>query len=96
MHDFRCTEAADMYFDEMAERTRYLKENTKGVEEMCAIMEDLRIESEQRGKQLGAQEKAIMTAKNMIAKGLGTLEDIAEVTGLSIETVRELAGQRTA
>ena len=35
MHDFNCTEADDMNFDLMAERTRYLKENPEGVNEMC-------------------------------------------------------------
>lgn len=45
MHDFNCTDAEDMYFDLMAEKTRYLKENPKGVNEMCKVMEDLRNES---------------------------------------------------
>ena len=39
MHDFNCTEADDMNFDLMAERTRYLKENPKGVQEMCKAMD---------------------------------------------------------
>ncbi|MBF0578949.1 hypothetical protein IM774_03905 [Erysipelotrichaceae bacterium RD49] len=30
LHDFFCFDAADMYFDLMAEGTRYLKENSKG------------------------------------------------------------------
>ena len=55
-------------------------------------MEELKKESEQRGE----HKRAIMDAQNMIAKGLGSFEDIAEVTGLSIETVRELAGKKTA
>ena len=92
MHDFRCENADDMYNKLMAEKTRYLKDDPKGVKEMCAIMEDLRKESEERG----AYERAIKDAWNMLSKGLGSLEDIAEVTGLSIEKVRELAGQRTA
>ena len=92
MHDFRCENADDMYNKLMAEKTRYLKDDPKGVKEMCAIMEDLRKESEERG----AYERAIKDARNMLSKGLGSLEDIAEVTGLSIEKVRELAGQRTA
>ena len=45
MHDFNCTQAADMNFELMAERTRYLKENPKGVQEMCKMMEDMRKES---------------------------------------------------
>lgn len=32
MHDFNCTDPNDMHFLEMAERTRYLKENPKGGE----------------------------------------------------------------
>lgn len=44
MHDFNCTNASDMYFDLLAEKTRYLKENPKGVSEMCKVMEDLRNE----------------------------------------------------
>lgn len=35
MHDFNCTQASDMNFELMADRTRYLKENPKGVSEMC-------------------------------------------------------------
>ena len=42
MHDFNCTQASDMNFELMAERTRYLKEDPKGVSEMCRIMEDMR------------------------------------------------------
>lgn len=45
MHDFNCTRADDMNFELMAERTRYLKENPKGVQEMCKVMEDMRNET---------------------------------------------------
>lgn len=45
MHDFNCIQASDMNFELMADRTRYLKENPKGVNEMCRIMEDMRNES---------------------------------------------------
>ncbi len=45
MHDFNCTQADDMNFALMAERTRYLKENPKRVQEMCKAMEDMRNET---------------------------------------------------
>ena len=45
MHDFNCTQASDMNFELMADWTRYLKENPKGVNEMCHIMVDMRNES---------------------------------------------------
>ncbi len=37
-----------MNFDLMAERTRYLKENPKGVSEMCKAMEEMRNEAVER------------------------------------------------
>lgn len=45
MHDFNCTNADDMNYDIMAERTRYLKENPKGVNEMCKALEEMRNET---------------------------------------------------
>lgn len=48
MHDFNCTEADDMNFDLIAERTRYLKENPEGVNEMCKVLEDMRNEAVER------------------------------------------------
>lgn len=30
MHDFNCADAEDMYFELMAERTEYLKNNSEG------------------------------------------------------------------
>lgn len=45
MHDFNCTDADDMHYDLMADRTRYLKENPEGVRIMCKAMEDMRNET---------------------------------------------------
>lgn len=60
MHDFNCTSADEMNFELLAERTRYLKENPKGVSEMCKVMEDLRVESYTEGR----EEQARMMAQN--------------------------------
>ena len=90
MHDFNCTQASDMNFELMADRTRYLKENPKGVSEMCRIMEDMRKESLQEG----VKEGAISTAKKMLADGLIALEKISEFVGLSIDEIKKIeAGQ---
>ena len=40
MHDFNCHDAEDMNYALIADRTRYLKENPKGVTDMCKSMED--------------------------------------------------------
>ena len=45
MHDFRCADPDKMHYGEMADRTRYLKENPKGVSQMCKILEDMRDET---------------------------------------------------
>ena len=92
MHDFNCTRADDMNFELMAERTRYLKENPKGVNEMCRIMEDMRNESLKEG----IKEGAINTAKRMLADGMLTLEKIAEYAGLPLDEVKKLKAERTA
>ena len=57
MHDFNCTSADDMNFDILAEKPRYLKENPKGVSEMCKVMEDLRDESYAEVMQRGGKNR---------------------------------------
>ena len=82
MHDFNCTDADEMNFELMAERTRYLKEDPKGVSEMCKVIEDMRTQER--------REAMIDTAKRMIADGILTLEKIAEYAGLSLDEVKDL------
>jgi hypothetical protein len=84
MHDFNCTQAADMNFELMANRTRYLKENPKGVSEMCKIMEDMRSES--------LKEVAL----RMLSAGKYALEEIANISGLSLDEVKKLKAEQTA
>lgn len=79
MHDFNCTDADDMNYKLMAERTRYLKENLEGVRYMCRIMEEMR------------EEKAADIAKNLLALGTLTYEQIAKATELTLEKIQELA-----
>ena len=88
MHDFCCTKAEDMHFALMAERTRYLKENPKGVSNMCKVMEDLRVESFAEGREEGREEQAREMAVNFYKMGL-SIEQIAKGSGFSIETVKE-------
>lgn len=83
MHDFNCTEASEMNFDLMAERTRYLKENSEGVREMCKAMEDMRNETELETKR--------KIAHTLILTGELSYKMIAEVTELPIGEVEALA-----
>lgn len=84
MHDFRCTDAVDMFYQEIAKSVAHFKETEGGQEHMCRIMEDMLIE----------ERKEI--ALRLIAIGKLSFEEIAECSDLSVETVRELAEKRSA
>lgn len=79
MHDFNCTNADDMNFALMAERTRYLKENPKGVSNMCKAMEELRNESR--------KEMAIEMAQSLYEQGV-SIEQIAKASKVDVDTVK--------
>lgn len=66
MHDFNCTTASEMKLELMAERTRYLKENPKGVEEMCKIIEEMREEERAEGRAEGRTETLLDTIRNLM------------------------------
>ncbi len=88
MHDFSCIKADDMYFSQLAAKMRYFKEDEKGVEVMCRVMEEMRNETELATR--------IDNALEMINDGQLSLEKIAQYSGLSLEKVRELAEKRSA
>lgn len=83
IHDFNCSRADDMHFDLMAERTRYYKENRKGVSDMCKILEEMCDDTR--------IEEKVQIALNLLALGTVSKKDIATVTGLSVEKINELA-----
>ena len=85
IHDFRCNNADDMYLDKMADKTRYYKENDKGVIYMCKLMEDYVKEAE--------YQKSLDFALKMLQRGKLTLEEISDYSDLPLETVKELAEQ---
>lgn len=45
MHDMFCENPDDMYYAELADRSRYFKKDEHGVMKMCEIMEELREET---------------------------------------------------
>ena len=85
IHDFRCSNADDMYLEKMADKTRYYKENDKGVSYMCKLMEDMLNEN--------AIQERIDIAMNMLQGGKLTLDEIANYSNLPLETIKELAEQ---
>ena len=106
MHDFNCKEAKDMVNPLLAEEVRYLKETEGGRSQMCRLLEEMRneaaakaaaeaaVKAKAEGKAEGNHEKAVSTALKMLAKGRDSIEEIAEMTELSLEEVRKLADKQ--
>ena len=88
MSDFFCTDAKDMHYKELADRVRMFKETKKGVDYMCDILDEMKNEAKLENK--------IETAQKMIKAGKLSLEEIAEYSGLSLDKVRKLAGNKSA
>lgn len=84
MHDFNCADADDMHYGLLAERTRYLKENSKGVNEMYRIMDEVEKECYEEGRETQAE----LTAINLRKLGL-PLEQIAHAVGFHVEKVEK-------
>lgn len=73
MHDFRCSEPNEMYYELMSEKAKYYKESVKGVSDMCREMENLKQEGKTEGLNL-------LTALLRKLKELGRIEDIDRIT----------------
>lgn len=83
MHDFRCSNASDMFTEPLANKTRKLKETPEGVDTMCKAIEE-------NNKNV-AKEKSKQIAINFLNMGLLSYDAIAKGTDLSVEEVEELA-----
>lgn len=82
MHDFRCKNASDMNFKQLAEKVKYFKEDEGGRGSMCKIMEDL-----QKAAQI---EERNDIAVNLLKIGKLSVSEIAESTGLTVEEVENI------
>ena len=84
INDFYCTEAKDMHYKELADRVRLFKETKEGADSMSNVLEEMK------------NEVKTENALKMIECGKLTLEEIATCSGLSLDKVRELAGDKSA
>ena len=87
MHDFSCTDAADMYYGTLADRVSFFKESKEGIEIMCRAMEDMRNQTLKEGMK--------EVALRMLAAGKYALEEIVNISGLSLEEVKQLKADRS-
>lgn len=83
MHDLYCENPDDMFFSILADKMRYFKTNDRGINSVMKYYDKWDLET--------IEEEKIEIAMNMIMKDKFTIEDIADVTGLSVEKVTELA-----
>ena len=88
MSDLYCTNADDMCYEELSRKVRQYKETEEGVDTMCDVLDEMKNEA--------AEKKACEIASKMINDGTLSYEKIAEMSGLSIDKVRELAGNKSA
>lgn len=81
MHDFSCSNPADMNYKVLAERTRYFKEDKECLESMCRVVEDM------------INEEVKEIAKRMLEDGKLSVEEIAEYTGLSEDEIKSFSDE---
>ena len=81
MHDFRCKDPSNIYYEKLATRVRYFKETKKGVDSMCKVMEDMRREA--------AAKKSLEYIIGMLKEKL-PVDMIARITKISAEKINEI------
>ena len=86
MHDFYCTDPKNMYYRQLAERVQYFKEEKKGVQHMCRVLEDMRNEVAKETK----EKTKLEAAKNLIKNGKLSSEEIAAVLKMPVKKVKAL------
>ncbi len=95
IHDFHCSDPDQMYYEELAERVRYLKHSKEGKFIMGTLADEIKekwkIEGLQEGRAEGRAEEKTELAIKMLKRNKLTKEEIAEDTGLSMEKIKALA-----
>ena len=86
MHDFLCSNAAEMHFDILKRRVGQFKNSEEGRRYMCEAMERIKDEGIAEGK----RKNMLATAKRLLSNGKLMLNEIAKCTGLSLAQVKKL------
>lgn len=88
MHDFSCTNPSDMYYGVLADRVRFFKESKEGIAVMCKAMEDMRNQT--------LKEGMMEVALRMLKAEKYALDEIAAISGLSLDEVKKLKTDKIA
>ena len=70
MHDFLCSDPAEMRNTALADRAKYFKESPKGVAEMCELLEEMREEALAKGLEQGLEQGRAQGLEQGRAQGL--------------------------
>lgn len=93
MHDFSTPDADKMYYAELASKVRYHKQDSKGVQTMCKVVEEYgderAAEALKQGIVQGTQQKAIEDAITIIKEFKISPESASEKMGAPLEKVLE-------
>lgn len=92
MHDFSCTDPADMNYGILADRVRFFKESREGVAIMCKAIEDMR----RQERQEAVEESMRAVALRMLQAGKYAFDEIAVISGLALDEVQNLKAELTA
>ena len=82
MHDFVCCNPVDMYYQVLAERTRYFKESDEGRKIMGSVVDEIRDEGA-----LEAKEDVVL---RMLEDNIISYELIEKYFGFTLEEIKEL------
>ena len=92
MHDFFCEDPDQMHYKVLAKRADFFKHETKGVNAMCEIMQELMNEERIDSHNAGLDEARTHTALDMLRDN-EPIEKIIKYSHLSQERIEELAMQ---
>ena len=91
MHDFLCNDPNEMHYELLAVRSRYFKEDPKGVSEMCKAMEDMRNEALERGRAEGYLNAMIESVRNLKGKLGLTDQQVKDTLNITNEDWEQIA-----
>jgi hypothetical protein len=86
LHDFRCKHSSEMFYEELSDGMKHFKETEGGRKVMCQAVEDYANEK----ARIAAEKKAENLAIKMLKAGKYALDEIANLTDLSLSQVQML------
>ena len=85
MHDFSTANADEMFYEELANRMRFFKQDERGVDMVSKIVEEY---GDIRAAE-ALKQQTIDTVKNFFTNGV-TIEIIAKSLHMTVEQVQEI------